>query len=93
VDVYVDGAFAARESADTYNAQLNKGDNRHQFRVPTPLAARDGQSHAVMLRPAGSTQTLGSAATGACNGPSYQGYVECADCEVNAGWAVDGVVA
>jgi hypothetical protein len=42
VDVYVDGTFRARESADAYNTQLNKGDNRHQFRLPTPLRRGTG---------------------------------------------------
>lgn len=90
VDIYVDNVFAARTSADTYNAQLNTGDDkRHQFSVPTPPAARDGQSHSVTIRPAGSTQTLASATTGACLGPNYEGYFDYADCEVLAGWVAD----
>jgi YD repeat-containing protein len=90
VDVYVDGAFAARASADTYNSQLYMGDDkRHQFSVPTPLVARDGQSHTVTLRPAGSAQTLASATTAACTGPNYEGYLDYTDCEVLAGWVAD----
>jgi YD repeat-containing protein len=89
VDIYVDGVFRARESADTYDATLNKGDNRHRFRLPTPVAARDGQAHSITVRPAGSTQTLGSAVSVTCNGPSYQGFLDYADCNVIDGWIVD----
>jgi len=89
VDLYVDGIFRARASADVYNAQLGKGDNRHQFRVPTPVAARDGQTHAITVRPAGSGQTLGSPASVTCNGPSYDGYLDGANCTWVYGWAWD----
>lgn len=89
VDLYVDGGFVARESADTYDATLNKGDNRHRFRLATPAVARDGQAHAITIRPAGSTQALGSPASVTCNGPSYQGYLDYADCNIIAGWVVD----
>src|SRR5205085_8077145 len=89
VDIYVDGVFRARESADIYDATLNKGDNRHRFRLPTPVAARDGQAHAITVRPAGSAQSLGSASSVTCNGPSYQGFLDYADCNVIDGWIVD----
>lgn len=89
VDIYVDGGFVARESADVYDAALSKGDNRHRFRLPTPSVARDGQPHAVTVRPAGATQSLGSPASVTCNGPSYQGFLDFADCNFIAGWVVD----
>jgi len=91
VDIYVDGVFRVRESADIYDATLNKGDNRHRFRMPTPAAARDGQAHQITVRPAGATQPLGSAASASvtCNGPSYQGFLDYADCNVIDGWIVD----
>src|SRR5205085_164781 len=89
VDIYVDGVFRARESADIYDATLNMGDNRHRFRLPTPVAARDGQAHAITVRPAGSAQSLGSASSVTCNGPSYQGFLDYADCNVIDGWVVD----
>ena len=89
VDVYVDGVFRARASADGYNGQLGKGDNRHQFRLPTPVAARDGQPHSITIRPAGSNQSLGSSASVSCTGPTYQGYIDWASCDYAGGWVWD----
>lgn len=89
VDIYVDNVFRARESADTYDSTLNKGDNRHRFRLPTPVAARDGQAHSITVRPSGTTQTLGSAWSVTCTGPNYYGFLDYADCNVIDGWILD----
>lgn len=89
VDVYVDNVFRARESADIYDVTLGKGDNRHRFRLPTPAAARDGAAHSITVHPANSSQTLGSAASVTCNGPSYQGFLDYADCNFIGGWIMD----
>jgi hypothetical protein len=72
------------------------GSGFHGFSLTTPSSLKDGASHTVQLRYAGSavtipnsTQTLRCAAQGGETPPNYVGFVDQVGCSVISGWAAD----
>jgi reprolysin-like metallo-peptidase family M12B len=95
VDIY-DGATlisstpANLSREDLVNAGIGNGFHGFSFTVPQSL--KDGQTHTIRARFAGTvTELINSPRTINCSGapPLYQGYHDAAGCNTIAGWAWD----
>jgi len=96
VDILVDGALSTSVLASSFRSDLANGgigNGSHAFTVATPASAKDGQTHTVSVRFAGTATNLGgSPKTVACASqlpPVYQGFHDSADCQSIGGWAWD----
>jgi len=93
VDIYSDNVFVTSAVANQFRQDLvdaNKGNGFHGFDIATPASLMDGVSHSIRVTIGGSTQNLtNTPKTISCVGPSFDGFLDSADCNVISGWAWD----
>jgi hypothetical protein len=65
------------------------GTGNYGFRISTPAALKDGQTHQLGLRVKGTTTLLSALKPLSCPVNEYQGVFEQADCNTIGGWAWD----
>ncbi len=72
---------------DLVNAGIGNGD--HGFFLPTPVSLKNGASHAITLKAAGTSIVLGGTRSLTCPAPAFSGHIDFVDCTQIAGWAWD----
>jgi hypothetical protein len=95
VDIYDGTALIATVSANQFRQDLvnaGMGNGIHGFGFTTPASLKNGQSHSIRVRFAGTTTDLSnSPKTISCGSatPIYGGFHDSADCQAITGWAWD----
>jgi hypothetical protein len=92
VDIYADGVYLTTVLANQFRQDLLNagiGNGQHGFNIPTPQSLKDGQTHSISVRFAGtSTHLAGSPRSITCSSqPIYGGYHDGATCSTIFGWA------
>ncbi|MDP9120205.1 MAG: hypothetical protein M3O15_02370 [Acidobacteriota bacterium] len=91
VDIYDGTTLIATVLANAFRQDLlsaGLGNGRHAFFFPTPASLKTGAAHSVTFRVGGAANVLGGA-TITCSAPSFNGYLDAADCGQLSGWAWD----
>jgi RHS repeat-associated protein len=92
VDIYDGSTLIATQLAGTFRQDLltaGAGNGDHGFYLPTPVSLKTGTTHAISIRPSGTTTQEGNTLSMSCPAPSYQGNFDSADCTQLVGWAWD----
>jgi hypothetical protein len=95
VDIYDGTSLIATVAANQFRQDLLNagiGNGIHGFSFTVPASLKNGVSHSIRVRFAGTaTDLTNSPKTITCGGstPFYQGYHDVADCQTIAGWAWD----
>ncbi|HXG91574.1 MAG TPA: hypothetical protein VNN73_04300 [Blastocatellia bacterium] len=92
VDIFDGNTLIATVLANQFRQDLldaGKGNGAHGFVFPTPDSLKDGATHSIRVRIAGSSIDLtGTPKTINCS-PVFQGSFDVANCDFIAGWAWD----
>jgi hypothetical protein len=95
VDIYDGTTLIATVAANAFRQDLANagiGNGVHAFSFATPASLKNGQSHTIRVKFAGTSTDL--SATGktincGATSPQYQGFHDAANCQTISGWAWD----